>query len=335
MTIICFFNHKGGVGTTSLVYHLAWQLSELGYGVVAADLDPQASLSTMFLDEEELVALLEAGDAARTIYRAVQPLAREGDIEALVPTTFGDRLALIPGDIGLSAFEGCLSESWIECLGQERRPFAVVTALYRVLRDVAATTRADVVLVDVGPALGAINRAALLAADHVVVPVGADPFALHGLRHLGPGLAAWREGWSRRLEHFAETHAGDTLELPRGAMQPAGYVATQPSRPRPAPGQTYRNWLERVPDVYLRHVLGELTADVPALEEDGNCLARLKHYPSLMLMGLQARKPIFDLTPADGAIGAHVYAARDSAREFRALAEAIVRRCQIQRSEES
>ena len=53
MKTIAFFNNKGGVGKTSLVYHLAWMLSEMDYRVIAADLDPQANLSGMFLDEEQ------------------------------------------------------------------------------------------------------------------------------------------------------------------------------------------------------------------------------------------------------------------------------------------
>ncbi|MDB9481986.1 AAA family ATPase, partial [Dolichospermum circinale CS-537/05] len=36
--IIAFFNNKGGVGKTSLVYHLAWMYQDLGLRVVAADL---------------------------------------------------------------------------------------------------------------------------------------------------------------------------------------------------------------------------------------------------------------------------------------------------------
>ena len=38
--VLTFFNNKGGVGTTSLVYHLAWTLSDVGYRVLACDLDP-------------------------------------------------------------------------------------------------------------------------------------------------------------------------------------------------------------------------------------------------------------------------------------------------------
>jgi cellulose biosynthesis protein BcsQ len=51
MRAIAFFNNSGGVGTTSLVYHLARMYAELGIPVVAADLDLQAHLTAMFLDE--------------------------------------------------------------------------------------------------------------------------------------------------------------------------------------------------------------------------------------------------------------------------------------------
>lgn len=55
--VITFFNNKGGVGKTSLVYHLAWMLSELNLRVAATDLDPQGNLSAAFLDDERLEQL--------------------------------------------------------------------------------------------------------------------------------------------------------------------------------------------------------------------------------------------------------------------------------------
>ena len=54
MKTVAFFNNKGGVGKTTLVYHLAWMLSQLGKRVLVVDLDPQANLTSMFLAEEEL-----------------------------------------------------------------------------------------------------------------------------------------------------------------------------------------------------------------------------------------------------------------------------------------
>ena len=48
MKSIAFFNNKGGVGKTSLIYHLAWMFAERGVNVLAVDLDPQANLTSMF-----------------------------------------------------------------------------------------------------------------------------------------------------------------------------------------------------------------------------------------------------------------------------------------------
>ena len=54
---IAFFNNKGGVGKTSLVYHCAYLFAEQGLRVLVADLDPQSNLSIMALDEARLLAL--------------------------------------------------------------------------------------------------------------------------------------------------------------------------------------------------------------------------------------------------------------------------------------
>ena len=63
---------------------------------------------------------------------------------------------------------------------------------------------ASIILADVGPNLGAINRSALIATDYVVVPVGADMFSLLGLRNLGPTLQNWRSEWTKRRENWPE-----------------------------------------------------------------------------------------------------------------------------------
>jgi hypothetical protein len=61
---------------------------------------------------------------------------------------------------------------------------------------------------------------------------------------------------------------------------------------------------------------------------DGHCLGLLKHYRSLMPMAMEARKPVFQLKAADGAIGAHNASVKDCEKDFRALAEAILEKLQ-------
>ena len=66
-----------------------------------------------------------------------------------------------------------------------------------------------------------------------------------------------------------------------------------------------------------------------AVDPDPNCLAQLNHYRSLMPLSIEARKPMFHLTPADGAIGAHVEAVRSCRNDFKRLALAIAGRVGI------
>ncbi len=59
-------------------------------------------------------------------------------------------------------------------------------------------------------------------------------------------------------------------------------------------------------------------------ESDANRIATVKHYRSLIPLAQDARKPIFKLTSADGAIGAHQTAARGAYGDFETLAQEIV-----------
>ena len=74
MKSIAVFNNKGGDGKTSLVFHLAWMYTRLDYSVLVADLDPQANLTSMFLNDKELENLWESDRENRTVYASLQPV---------------------------------------------------------------------------------------------------------------------------------------------------------------------------------------------------------------------------------------------------------------------
>jgi hypothetical protein len=176
-----------------------------------------------------------------------------------------------------------------------------------------------VVLVDVGPNLGAINRAALIASDHVVVPLAPDLFSIQGLQNLGPTLRDWREQWQARLERNPDPQ----LELPAGDMRPAGYVLLGHGVRLGRPVKAYRRWMDRIPQVYREAVLG-IDEPPPPVSADPYCLAQLKHYRSLMPLSYEARKPVFALKPADGAFGGHQAAVAEARADFAGLADRIL-----------
>jgi len=324
--VLTFFNIKGGVGKTSLVYHLAWMFSHVGKRVVVVDLDPQANLTSAFLDESQLEKLWDLekpqGDAD-TIFQCVRPLTEAGDI--LPPSTIqiNSHLVLIPGDLGLAGFEDFLSQEWPNNLGPGPlyRPFRILTAFWQVAQMAAENHKADIVLADVGPNLGAINRSALIGSDHIVIPLAADLFALQGLRNLGPTLRSWRADWAKRVANWSTP----AFDLPSGALEPLGYIVQQHSERLSRPVKTYDKWAVRIPSTYRSSVLGVPGENIMP-EFDSHCIARIKHYRSLIPMAQEARKPIFMLTAADGAIGSHSYAVADASDEFHGLAHVILSR---------
>lgn len=111
MKTLAFFNNKAGVGTTTLLYHVAWMFSELGVRTVALDLDPQSNLTSMFLEEERLRELWETDDGDQTIVDAVSRLVEEGTGEVQSPhlEAIATNLALVPGELGLARMEDELS----------------------------------------------------------------------------------------------------------------------------------------------------------------------------------------------------------------------------------
>ena len=212
-----------------------------------------------------------------------------------------------------------LSFQWSKCLDDNAKAFRITTAFNRVLQLAAAQFQADLVLLDVEPNLGALNRCALIAADYVVVPLVPDVYSLQGLRNLGPTLQKWRNGWQKRL---AEAPASLT-QLPAGRMQPAGYVVLQHATRQSRPVKAYLHWAERIPGEYRAAMKLPVEDIIPPVETDPYCLAQLKHYRSLMPLAMEADKPIFHLKPADGAIGAHVAAVEECRKDFLRLARRL------------
>lgn len=318
MKTIAFFNNKGGVGKTSLVYHLAWMFAERGLKVLAVDLDPQANLTAMFLDEDRLEEMWPDDDHPLTVFGAIRPILRGvGDISQPHVEMLTPNLGLIPGDLGLSRFEDKLSDAWPRCHNRDEAAFRTMTAFHRLVLQ-GAQWGADVAFIDVGPNLGAINRAALIASDQVVFPLGADLFSLQGLKNLGPTMRDWRSVWQELLPKGPAD-----LAMPKGLMAPMGYVVSQHGIRETRPVKSYQRWVDRVPLIYRMSVLDETTKRAPKPDSDPYALAMLKHYRSLMPMAMDARKPMFSLRSADGAIGSHIEAVRTCHTDFLQLARRI------------
>ncbi|MBF0239438.1 MAG: AAA family ATPase, partial [SAR324 cluster bacterium] len=316
---------------TSLIYHLAWMFASFRKRVVAVDLDPQANLTAAFLEEDRIESLWNTQEAGSTIFQCVKPLTGVSDIEEPVLQNIATDLYLLPGDVSLSGYEDTLSTEWPNSMRDNNlyRPMRILSSFWQVMQRAAQKVQADLLLVDIGPNLGAINRSVLIATDYIVIPLGADLFSLQELKNLGPTLTNWKTLWKKRLENWkdsAEAKGIPNFQLPKALMKPLGYVCQRHGVRLDRPVLAYDKWVNRIPSVYREYVLHEIPDPSVKQQEDPHCLATIKHYRSLIPMAQEQRKPVFLLTSADGAIGSHANAVQSAKKDFKDLAEIIAQK---------
>ncbi len=322
MKTIVFFNNKGGVGKTTMVYHVAWMLSELKIKTIAIDLDPQSNLTSMFLDLNRLEEIYDK-DLPVTIINSISPTVSGDPYKQVHIEYITDNLGLIIGSLSLSTYEDELSDAWLKCLNGKDYPFKVTSIFNSIIHDAVERSKAEVVLIDVGPNLGAINRAVTVSSDYIIMPVASDLFSLQGIKNLGTTLNIWKKEWDERTSRKPQNL---NFLIPQGQAKPVGYIIMQYTAKESRPVKSYLKWANRIPEFFSKYVL-KINPAIKNIEEDKNCIALLKHYHSLAPMSMEAHKPMFLLRPADGAIGAHVYAVQKCYDEFKTLTKKILTVC--------
>jgi chromosome partitioning protein len=329
---LALFNNKGGVGKTTLTFHLAHMLARNGLRTVALDYDPQASLTAMFLDEEALTDLWRGCERpAGTVARCVEPV-RVGRGEVLAPTLepVAEDLWLLPGELSLSRLEQNLAEEWAKKAESNNQRALDVTLALDVLSNLAAdAVDADVLLIDVGPGLGALNRAALLACDCLVVLLAPHLFSLQGLENVGPTLREWRDDIACVREKKMASRSQSAL-LPH-AFEFVGYVVQEHRARVDRPLTGYAWWANQIPGSYRQNILEQASpSEAPELGDDPNCIYTLKHMASLAPIAQLARKPMFDLKQADGIGGGQVQAVARCREDFGRLTKNLLVRLGVE-----
>ena len=334
MQSIAFFNHKGGVGKTTMLFNIAIEMGRLGKRVLMVDFDAQANLTAIALNDKKLEALYAPGADGMTVAHAFAPLV-SGAGDVAVPDSIEvrkDQVWILPGDITLSAFEEILPSSWTEALAGTERGFRITSAPYRLWSEVAEDLNIDYVFLDLGPNVGPMNRAVLIGADYLVVPMASDLFSLRALPSVGQSLKTWVGQW-----HTANAHpVAKSLPFATQAGHPKllGYVSQQFNVYRGDPTQAFQNWIKRTPALVEKGLLSPLreypdgkggTLADPADQTEVE-IGTLKNYHSLVPHAQSLRQAIFEMEQDEIILGNQLKRARDSEVEFRELAEQIIER---------
>ena len=190
---ITIYNHKGGVGKTTLAVNIAFALSSLGKSVLLVDSDPQCNLTSYLLSDDVVDDLLDHSSDrdGKTIWSAVKPVIDStGSVRLVDLTEIGD-VALLPGDIRLSEFEQFLADAWADGFKRRIGALRATSSISDLVSRLSSRRDFDFVFYDTGPNIGALNRVLLLDSDFFIVPVACDLFSTRALSTLGQTVKKW------------------------------------------------------------------------------------------------------------------------------------------------
>ncbi len=219
MKIISVFNNKGGVGKTTLTYHVAHALSEMGKRILIIDADPQCNLTIYSLDQEYIHALWTIEDPfidegfesskkqhtednyheivsePRSLHFLLKP-TEEGTGEHTKlppPRKLTTNLDIIPGRLTLHLYEDKVASRWTDIYRGEPLAVRTITRIRTLAEEYSKTHKYDIVLIDTSPSLGSLNKVIISIVDGFFVPASPDLFSLYGIKNIGKALSAWKE----------------------------------------------------------------------------------------------------------------------------------------------
>lgn len=164
MKTICFYNHKGGVGKTTLVSAIAGELISEGKKVLMIDTDSQANLSSIFCSNIQY-------ELADYLFNSKNPDV----LKQVIYETKYDNLYIIPSK-KLSA--GGRIDMWSVSQAGAEENRNVVKNLIKLIDSCGI----DFVLIDMPPSYTALDKKFLLASDEVIPILKIDTFSVEGIK---------------------------------------------------------------------------------------------------------------------------------------------------------
>jgi len=318
---LAIFNHKGGVGKTTLTVNLAFAIAEKGFKVLIVDSDPQCNLTSYLIEEAVVDDLLDNSDSDQgaTIWSALKPIAEgTGETKVIPAIEVSTNLFILPGDIRLAEFESELAPLWNECFKRKLRGFRGTVALSALVNAVAEENGVDLVLYDSGPNIGPLNRIILLDCDHFIIPAACDAFSLRAIRTLGHALYEWVGDWQTIQEL-----APDNVYLLPGLPKLLGYVPQRFRVYASRPAAQFASFLPRIEKTVVEDVitvLARLNAVLVSSAAHPLKLAEIKDFSGQATAAQEEGVSLWTVrsgTPAQRA---------DAQSDFQAFAAMVLRR---------
>lgn len=325
MKSIAFFNNKGGVGKTTLLCNLASYFAlKHSQKILIIDLDPQCNSSAYVMPEEELTEILIQGKH-NSIEGFFEPIRKGKGYPEDLPTIFSSRrfsVDIIIGDPKLSLREDLLSTDWAETKNGEPRGFQTTFSIRELLSRLGMY---DLVLIDVGPSLGALNRAVLLAVDYFLMPLSVDIFSLMAIANIQKSVENWKSELGDAIANHKKKEGSDfeISGIPVAwNLKFLGYV-TQQYRSKMVKGV-------KEPVVAFDKIIKEQKKELDEIcdsfgRERGSAnLGEVPILSSIIPMSQSAHAPVFALEARDGVVGSGYYRVAEAATIFDTISKKIL-----------
>lgn len=318
---LCFFNNKGGVGKTTLACNVASYLARTeNLRVLVVDADPQCNASQLILGSERAGEVYRNGSfkgirgpvSVHTLKDVLAPIsAGEATLDGkILPVSsqmnrFG--VDLLPGHPKVAVLEDKLSRNWSDFVAGDLGGARVTNWNTQFLERFKG--QYDLVIFDIGPSLGALNRAVLVGVDFFLAPMGCDIFSLIGVDNIADWLTDWQEVYKNGLDQCMRKYAKEVptynIKIDQNKMcRFVGYTVqqyiTKTIRDERRATTAYEEILNSIPR-RIEDRLASLMA--PNLDLASLKLGDVPHMFSLVPLAQTAAAPIDLLTSRDGLSG--------------------------------
>lgn len=340
MKSVAFFNNKGGVGKTTLACNVVSFLNiEKRKRVLLIDADPQCNATQAILEDDTCEDIyLTQKSKQKTLYTCLSPLEQgEPSIDLSISPFLGsnNRFSsdLIPGHPRMSIIEDRLSDAWSDLQARDIRGYRITNWCAQLLG--ALQDRYDLIVFDVGPSLGALNRSVILACDYIITPFGCDIFSLLGIKNISGWIQAWKLQYDRSISDGKQDHPGiferyviiqDTDKKFRFAGYSVQQYVTKTFKTGRRPVKSYDRIMQQIPDTVnesMRFLLPE------GLDQKDLELGHIPNLYSLIPMAQSAKAPIHVLTSSDGLVGSQYGQVRSYADLMSSLCDKLLNNLEI------